>query len=89
MKLIDILTDFFSHSKEQTKDKTPEGVCSLCWGYEKYDGKIRELFEDKQIDVNNHRAKYMIIQDFLANHIDGSKLKKAHTKECNECQNNQ
>jgi len=31
----------------------------------------------------------MIIQDFLANHIDGPKLKKAHTKECNECQNNQ
>jgi len=88
MKLIDTLTNFFFHSREQTKDQTPQGICSLCWGYESYDGKIREFFEDKQIDINNHKKRYMIIQDFLANHIDGPKLKRAHTKECNECKDN-
>lgn len=87
MKLIEILTDYFSHSVEKTVDKTPNGICALCWGRERYDGKIRELFEDKQIDVNNHRARYMLIQDFLANHIEGPKLKQAYTKDCDECKN--
>jgi len=69
MKLIEILTDYFSHPAEKTVDKTPNGICALCWGYERYDGKIREMFKDKQIDVNNHRARYMLIQEFLANQV--------------------
>lgn len=37
--------------EEETKYEAPEGVCALCWGFQEYDGKIRQLFKDKQIDV--------------------------------------
>ena len=81
MKLIEILQNPFSRSKEQTH----EGRCELSWGYEQYDGKIRILFKDKQIDVNNNRRKYMFIREFVVTHIDGIKLKKALIKICKKC----
>lgn len=85
MNLLDTITDFFSYTEEQTKNKAPEGLCSLCWGYEEYDGKIRKLFKDKQIDVNNHKVRYMLLQEFLIDHIDGQRLREAQTTTTKKC----
>jgi len=85
MEFVKRLVDFFKKTEEETKDNAPEGVCPVCWGYQEYDGKIRKLFKDKQIDVNNHKDSYMIIQDFLVNHIDGIKLKKDVIEPCPRC----
>jgi len=85
MNLINTLVDFFKKPHEQTKDKTPEGLCPVCWGYNEYDGKIRKVLKDKQIDVNNHKDSYMLIQDFVVNHIDGIKQKKGKVTSCPTC----
>ncbi len=85
MDIIDSLTAFFQKPEEETKDKTPEGICALCWGYQKYDGKIRTLLKDKQIDVNNHLMRYTMIKDFVVNHIDGIKLKESLIEPCEDC----
>lgn len=85
MELAKRLVDFFKKSETETIDSTPEGLCPVCWGYQEYNGKIRKLFKDKQIDVNNHKDSYMLIQDFLVNHIDGIKLKKGVIESCPHC----
>lgn len=85
MNLINILVDFFKKPNERTKDKTPEGLCPVCWGYNEYDGKIRKVLKDKQIDVNNHKDSYMLIEYFVVSHIDGIKLKKGKVTSCPTC----
>ena len=86
MTLIETITSFFKKSPAETKSSTPEGLCPNCWGNQEYDNQIREMYEDKQIDVNNHQANYAFIQDFIVNHIDGIKLKKGNNSfECPTC----
>lgn len=86
--LINRLIEFFKKPEEATKNQVPEGLCPICWGYQEYDGKIRKLYKDKQIDVNNHQDSYMLIQDFLVTHIDGIRLKKDLVEPCPRCQSN-
>lgn len=67
---------FENHEKE---------TCPVCWGHQQYDGKIRVLYKDKQVDVNNHRSKYMRIQKLLKDTIEGYKLKKGEIHTCPSC----
>jgi len=83
--LIQQIREFLSASEEETKDKAPEGVCPVCWGYQAYDNKIRKLYKDKQIDVNNHTSQYMLIQDFLIQNIEGIRLKNGDVTSCPTC----
>lgn len=85
MDRIHNLLDFFKKPKHETKGKTPEGLCPVCWGYEEYDHKIREVFKDKQIDVNNHKDSYMLMQKFVKEHVDGIKLKEKEIHTCPKC----
>ncbi|MDX1365394.1 hypothetical protein [Arenibacter latericius] len=85
MDLIENIVRFFDKPQKETEGKSPEGTCSLCWGRQEYDHKIRQLFKDKQIDVNNHRAKYMKIQKFMVKYIDGIRLKQGEIKDCPNC----
>ena len=84
--MIEKLISFFKKPASETKDETPEGFCPNCWGKQEYDNVIRELYEDKQIDVNNHTANYAFIQDFVVNKLDGIHLKKGNNSfECPTC----
>lgn len=84
--MIETLVAFFKGSSSDTKGKTPEGICPNCWGAQEYDNVIRELYDDKQIDVNNHSANYAFIQDFVVNRVDGIQLKKGNNGlECKSC----
>ena len=74
--MLESLMQFFGKSKEETKGKTPEGLCPNCWGEQEYDKVIREMHYDKQIDVNNHTAQHTIIQKFVVNKVEGIKLEK-------------
>ena len=74
--MIEVLLNFFKKSKEEAKSETPEGLCPNCWGQQEYDQVIREMYVDKQIDVNNHEAHHAFIKDFVVNRIDGIQLKK-------------
>ncbi|MBK8291413.1 MAG: hypothetical protein IPK96_11255 [Flammeovirgaceae bacterium] len=85
MKQIEQWLKFFERPAEETKKETPEGVCPVCWGHQEYDHRIRKLFKDKQIDVNNHQVNRMIIQDFVVNHLDGIKLRAGEIKQCPTC----
>jgi len=85
MNIIENLITFFKNPKEETEGKAPEGTCPVCWGYQEYDGKIRKLLKDKQIDINNHKGSYMIIQDFMKHRLDGLKLKEGVIKGCPTC----
>ena len=84
--MIKQLLDFFKRPTEQTKGETPEGLCPNCWGSQEYDNVVREMYRDKQVDVNNHEANYAFIQDFVVNRIDGIKLKKGNNGyQCPTC----
>lgn len=86
MDIIDNITDYFKDENNNKEASSPEGTCPVCWGHQNYDGKIKEILEDKQIDINNHKDSYMVIQDFMKQNIDGVKLKEGITKDCPTCQ---
>ena len=85
--IYDKIIEFIQKPEDETKDKAPEGLCAVCWGYQEYDKKIKTIFEDRQIDVNNHSYKYMGIQKFLKNEIEGIKLKEGEIHDCPTCSN--
>lgn len=84
--MIETLINFFKKPATETKNQTPEGMCPNCWGSQEFDGIIREMYVDKQIDVNNHKANHAFIQDFVVNKINGIQLKKGNNSmECPSC----
>ncbi len=84
--MIEKLVAFFKRPKEETQGNAPEGYCPNCWGSQEYDNEIREMYEDKQVDVNNHEANHAFIQDFVVTHLNGIHLKKGDTSfECPTC----
>lgn len=87
MDIIDRLISFFQKPEENTKNETPEGLCPVCWGYQQYDGKIRVLIKDRQIDINNHVITRPFFEEVIAKHVDGIKLKEAVTIPCPDCNN--
>lgn len=85
MDFIDKIVAFFKQPESETVNTSPVGTCSLCWGQQEYDGKIRKLFKDKQVDVNNNRASYMMVQKFVKENIDGYHLKDGIVHVCPDC----
>lgn len=85
MDIINNIVEFFKKPKRETVTECPEEVCSLCWGYQEYDSKIRQLYKDKQVDVNNHEDSYMLIQGFVKEHIDGYQIKDGIVHVCPNC----
>ncbi|MDG1427485.1 MAG: hypothetical protein P8P87_01270 [Crocinitomicaceae bacterium] len=55
--MIESFISFFKRSASETQEETPEGICPNCWVEQEYDNVTRELYDDKQIDVNNHKAR--------------------------------
>lgn len=86
MDFIKTLAGFFSKPKNETENLVPAGACPVCWGESEYDGEIRQLYKDKQIDVNNHKAHHTFIKDFVVNHVDGIRLRKMENGyQCPKC----
>lgn len=85
MDIVKKIVDYFQKPKEETINKSPEGICSLCWGQQEYDGKIRQVYEDKQVDVNNHEDSYMLIQKFVKEKMDGYEIKDGVIHVCPDC----
>ena len=85
MSFVDSLVEFIRKPEEQTVDKTPDGLCPVCWGYQQYDKKLRKLFRDKQVDVNSGRDSYMLVQKFVVDHLDGIRLKEGEVVACTKC----
>ena len=84
--MLENLLDYFKRSPEETSESTPDGYCPNCWGRQHYDQVIRELYRDKQIDVNNDKANYTFIRDFVVRRIDGIQLIKGNNGyECPTC----
>jgi len=84
--MIETLINFFQKPAKDTINNTPEGLCPNCWGEQNYDGQIRELYKDKQIDVNNHKENHAFIQKFVVDQLDGIQLKKGVSGyECPTC----
>lgn len=84
MNIIDNIIQFLKSPKEE-EAVSPEGICPVCWGRQEYDGKIKILMKDKQIDINNHQASYTFIKEFVVTNIDGIKLKGGIIKDCPNC----
>jgi hypothetical protein len=87
--MIETLINFFKKPKNDAEGQVPEGFCPNCWGNQEYGIMIREMYDDQQIDVNNHQANYAFIQDFVVNKINGIHLKKGNNSfECPTCKFN-
>lgn len=86
MSLLDTLSTFFSRPAEETANGAPDGACPNCWGRYEYDGKIRQVARDRQIDVHNGVERHAFIKDFVVTHIDGIRLRKDdHGRICRTC----
>ena len=84
--MIERLITFFKKSASETKSEVPDGLCPNCWGKQEYDNVIRQLYADKQIDVNNHQAHYSFIKEFVVERLDGIHLQKGNNSlECPTC----
>lgn len=84
--MIETLISFFKKTARETNGVSPEGLCPNCWGEQEYDNMIRDMYIDKQIDVNNHDSNYAFIQDFVVNKVSGIKLIKGNNSfECPTC----
>lgn len=59
--------------------------CPFCWGYQEYGTTTRIMAQDKQIDVKNHRDKYVKVGKFMVEHVDGFKNKKGIVERCPKC----
>lgn len=85
MDLIKSIVEYFKKPKAETTNQSPEGVCELCWGIQAYDGKIRDVYRDKQVDVNNHEDSYLLIQKFVKENMDGYHVKDGVIHVCDDC----
>jgi len=85
MDLIKNIVHYFQNNNDKNTKSSPTGTCAVCWGYQQYDKQIRTLFKDKQIDINNHKDSYMLIQDFMKHRLDGVKLKEGVVSDCPNC----
>lgn len=84
--MVEKLISFFKRPAKETAGEVPEGLCPNCWGMQEYDNMIRDLYDEKQIDVNNNIANHAFIQDFVINRIDGIRLVKGVSAyECPTC----
>ena len=84
--MIESIINFFRANPESYNNQAPEGVCPNCWGKQEYDGTVRELIKDKQIDINNNKDAHAFIQKFVVERIDGITLKKGTSGlECQIC----
>ena len=80
MSLLDTLSAFFSRPAEET------AADANCWGRFEYDGEIRQIARDRQVDVNNGVERYAFIKDFVVTHIDGIRLRNDdHGQVCPKC----
>lgn len=75
MNLVDTLSAFFARPAEETIGVTPDELCPNCWGRYEYDGEIRKVAKDRQVNINNKAERYAFIQDFAVNHVSGIRLK--------------
>ncbi|HNP19789.1 MAG TPA: hypothetical protein PKL31_15225 [Fulvivirga sp.] len=85
MDFVNHLIDYFKKPDKETKGTSPNGTCPVCWGHQEYQSKIRKIFKDKQIDVNNHKDSYMKIQKFVVKYINGIKLRDDKVETCPTC----
>lgn len=84
--MIDKLIAHFKRPASETKSEQPEGYCPNCWGNQEYDSVVRKMYQDKQVDINNHKANYSFIQDFVVENLEGIHLKKGDNGyECPTC----
>ncbi|WP_207893801.1 hypothetical protein [Tenacibaculum sp. M341] len=75
--MINFLKKIFGNKSEEINAELSNEYCPNCWGDQEYDNLIREKYIDKQIDVNNHKANYAFVQDFIVTHMSGIKLKSS------------
>ena len=85
MDIVKTIVEFFKKPVQEHVNESPARVCSLCWGYQEYDGKIRRIYKDRQVEVNNHRDSYMLIQNFVKEHVDGYQIKDGVVHVCPNC----
>lgn len=84
--MIERLINFFKQPQAETNGKTPEGFCPNCWGHQEFDNKIRDMYADNQIDVNNYIANHTFIKEFVVNNLQGIKLVRGNNSfECPTC----
>lgn len=85
MSFIDRLLAFFNKDKRKNQDPFISHSCPVCWGYQEYDAKTVHMGKEKQIDVKNHTDKYMKVEKFMVEHVDGFKNKNKIVKRCPSC----
>ena len=89
MGLVDRLSEFLARPQEETTGEVPDGVCPNCWGHYEWDGEIRRVARDRQIDINNGVARYAFVQDFVVKQIDGIRLRDSRDgASCPRCSRN-
>jgi len=83
---MNFLKKLLEGSPKSKVEELTNDYCPNCWGDQEYGDVVREKFQDPQIDINNHEAKYAFVQKFMVTHLKGIKLQNTlEGKECPRC----
>ena len=83
MSLFDTLSAYFSSEKPADP---PAGLCINCWGYEEWDGKIRDLAAEKQVELRDSQERENFIGKVVVQAVEGITLAQGkHGTYCKTC----
>lgn len=77
------IADFLAYFKKPVPEAdapSSEETCAVCWGFQAFDKNVREMPKRKDVDVKNHKDKYMKLQRFMVEHIEGVKTRKSRAR---------
>ncbi len=83
--ILKLLRMFKKTEPKKKKEPIELKECPFCWGYQEFGNMERIMPKDKQIDVKNHRDKYVKVGKFMVEHVDGFKNKKRIVERCPKC----
>ena len=76
MNLVVSLLDYLQKKGTKEEQKTPEGYCPNCWGYEEYGGHFYESVKNENFDAFNKESKVGWVQDYANKHLSGITMKR-------------
>ena len=76
MDIVKSLLNFIKKKDTPEETSIPEGLCSICWGYEEYGGNFYERVKQQNLDVNSKDDHVGWINEYANKHLSGIALKR-------------
>jgi hypothetical protein len=76
MDIVKSLLNFLKKKDTPEETPIPEGLCSICWGYEEYGGNFHKRVTHQNLDINSTDEHVGWINDYANKHLSGIALRR-------------